>query len=265
MADEQDLTNAVPQEEPQVEPQRPAYEERALAEGWVPEDEWTGDPDQWRPAKEFLDRGELFRKIEDQKRELKHMRAAIEDLGRHHAEVKKIAFREALATLKAEKKEALEAGDHDAVVQIDDKIAEAREAQKALEVQPRQTVREDNAAAQEVFSRWEVRNRWYRNDPAMKGAADEVARVLVERGINDPIVLLSEIDKQIRKEFPQKFENPNRAKAGAVEGSARPSSSRAKDEVVMSDQEKAIMKRIISTGVMTKEKYLEEFKARQGG
>ena len=64
MADEQeDLTPNTP--EPA---QFDEYEQRASAEGWVPKEEWTGDPAQWRPAKEFLDRGELFKKIEEQVR-----------------------------------------------------------------------------------------------------------------------------------------------------------------------------------------------------
>ena len=31
--------------------------EEARKQGWVPEDEWKGDPDKWRPAEEFVERG----------------------------------------------------------------------------------------------------------------------------------------------------------------------------------------------------------------
>lgn len=259
MADEQNLT-PTPDERQFTE-----VEQRAMNEGWVPQDEWSGDPEQWRPAKEFLDRGELFKKIEEQKRELKHVRAAIEDLGRHHAQVKQIAFKEALAALKAQKKDALEAGDADAVIAIDDRIAETREAQKIAAAAPQPVVREEPVGPPPEFVRWEARNAWYKTDRAMKAVADEVARELVGRGVTDPATILAEAEKEVRKEFPNKFENPNRAKAGAVEGSSKAPRAASKDDVVMSDAEKAIMKRIISTGVMTKEKYLEEFKARQGG
>lgn len=260
MAEQEVQTEATQTPEPH---QFTEIEQRAASEGWVPQEEWTGDPDQWRPAKEFVDRGELFRKIEDQKRELKQVRAAIEDLGRHHRQVKEIAYKEALATLRAQKKEALEAGDADAVIALDDKIADTREAQKQAMVEPQKEVHQPQEQHPEVV-KWENRNKWYQTDPIMKGAADELARSMVGRGITDPMVVLSEVEKQIRKEFPQKFENPNRSKAGAVETSTRPASARA-NEPVMSDAEKAIMKRIIATGAITKEKYLEEFKARQGG
>lgn len=249
------------QEAPEVK-QPTELEQRAMGEGWVPQEEWSGDPEQWRPAREFLDRGELFKKIEDQKRELKNVRQAMEDLGRHHAEVKKIAYKEALATLKAQKKDALDAGDHDAVVAIDERIAETREAQKTEDA-PKQAPASQEPHPEMV--RWVARNAWYNTDRAMKGAADEIARSVVERGIVDPMVILTEVDKQIRKDFPHKFENPNRSKPGAVEGSARPTQRSKEDDVQMNDMEKRIMNRIVGTGAITKEQYLKEFKARQGG
>ena len=243
-------------------PQLTELEQRAVADGWVPQEEWAGDPDQWRPAKEFLDRGELFKKIDEQKRELKHLRTAIDDLGKHHAQVKAIAFKEALATLRAQKKEALETGDADAVIAIDDRIAETRDAQKAAEATPPPPVQE---APNPEFARWEARNAWYKNDRAMKVYADDIAREMFANGVVDPSVVLPEVDRLVRKEFPNKFENPNRAKAGAVEGGAKSGGKTKDGEVPMNDMEKRIMNRLVSTGVVTKEKYLQEFKARQGG
>jgi hypothetical protein len=246
-------------EEVQLSP----VEQRAMDEGWVPQDQWSGNPDDWRPAKEFLDRGELFKKIEEQKRELKNMRLAINDLSKHHSEVKQIAYKEALATLRAQKKEALETGDADAVIEIDDKIAETREAQRAAEAAPKV---QEPAQPNEVFVRWQARNAWYGTERVMKAAADEVARGLVEEGITDPATILAEVDKQIRKEFPHKFENPRRAAAPAVEGTGSKPGVRPKaDEPQMSEVEKKIMHRIINATGMSKEKYLEEYRARKEG
>jgi hypothetical protein len=220
-------------------------EQRAMNEGWVPQDEWSGDPEQWRPAKEFLDRGELFKKIEEQKRELKQVRAAMEEFGRHHAEVKKIAYKEALATLKAQKKET-------------------REAQKAAEATPAPQV--DDAPRPE-FVQWQNRNGWYQSDRIMKAAADEAAREAVERGERDPVRILAEVDKAVRAAFPHKFENPRRNSAAAVEGTTTPKARSAKNDVEasMPEFDRRIMKRLVEAGAITKEKYLEEYKARQGG
>lgn len=262
MADEVDLPEGGnPEPTPQPRELSPV-EQRAIDEGWVPQEEWSGNPDDWRPAKEFLDRGELFRKIEDQKRELKHLRVAIDDLGKHHAQVKQLAYKEALATLRAQKRDALEAGDHDAVVEIDDRIAETREAQKVAESKP-QTTEPQEVGPNPEFVRWEARNAWYKSDRIMKAAADEVAREMYGRGFTDPVAILTEVDKQIRKEFPHKFNNPNRDKPGAVEGSST-KSGKSRDTFELSDDERRIMNRIVATGVMTKEKYIEELKATKG-
>jgi hypothetical protein len=262
MADENQevtLENTTPEQRQLTE-----VEQRAMNEGWVPQDEWSGDPEQWRPAKEFLDRGELFKKIEEQKRELKQVRAAMEEFGRHHAEVKKIAYKEALATLKAQKKEALEAGDADAVIELDERIAETREAQKAAEATPAPQV--DDAPRPE-FVQWQNRNGWYQSDRIMKAAADEAAREAVERGERDPARILAEVDKAVRAAFPHKFENPRRNSAAAVEGTTTPKARSAKNDVEasMPEFDRRIMKRLVEAGAITKEKYLEEYKARQGG
>ena len=81
MADLENTPEPIEQEvQPQAEPkQYTAVEQRALDQGWVPQDEWQGDPDDWRPAKEFIDRGELFRKIDELKNENKRIKQGVEE------------------------------------------------------------------------------------------------------------------------------------------------------------------------------------------
>ena len=69
-------------------------EDKALDKGWRPEDEWTGEPDQWRPAKEFLDRGELMDRISDQTRQLRgqkdelaKVQTALKEMGNHNTKI----------------------------------------------------------------------------------------------------------------------------------------------------------------------------------
>jgi len=51
----------------QVDP----YEAAAREQGWKPKEEFEGDEGKWRPAKEFVERGELFGKIDTLGKELK--------------------------------------------------------------------------------------------------------------------------------------------------------------------------------------------------
>lgn len=265
MADELENQNTEieSQEQEHVEqtPQLSAVEQKAMEQGWVPQDEWTGDPDAWRPAKEFVDRGELFKKIDEVRRENKNLKTAIEEFGKHHAKVKEMEFKRALATLKAAKKEALAENDVDAVVEIDERMDEVKETYRAEQAAPQV----DDSQPDPRFLAWVNKNQWYQTDRAMKAVADEVARDLVVNGERDNNVILNAVEKTVRKEFPHKFNNPNRERAGAVEGSTPKAPSRNKsDDVQMTEAEKRIMEKIVRSGAITREKYLEEYKATKG-
>lgn len=231
-------------------------EQRAMEQGWVPQDQWEGSQDEWRPAKEFVDRGELLSKISEQKRELRSMKSAFEEFGKHHARTRQIEYERALASLKAEKKEALIEGDVDAIIAIDEKIAETKEEQRQA---PKQTPVVDTEPDQ-AFVTWTQRNGWYRTDKAMTLFADEAAREAVANGERDRVKILDIVDKAVKKEFAHKFVNPNRAKVSAVEGSTNKGAGRT-ESLDMSDSDKAIMNKILKSGAITKEKYLEEYKA----
>lgn len=237
------------------------YKARASEQGWVDLSEWDGDPADWRPAKEFLDRGELIRSIQELKRENRVIKEGVQEFKKHHERVKELAYKQALADLRAEKKKALEEGDADAVIEIDDKIAETREMQRAAENAPQREV--VPAEPNPDFVRWEARNGWYRQDRAMKAVADTVANDLYARGERDVAKMLAEVDKEVRKAFPTKFENPNRAKAPVVEGASKGGGRSTDGDVYMTDIEKQIMNKILKTGAITKADYLKEFKARQ--
>lgn len=236
-----------------------ATEEKAMAAGWVPQDEWEGDPDQWRPAKEFLDRGELFKKIEDQNRTVKELKRALEDMKQHHSKVREVEYQRALTALKNQKREALENGDADAVVRLDDQIDLVREEQTKLQKQP-QTVEVDTVNPE--LAAWIEKNKWYDTDRAMKAFADDLGRELSLRG-QPPSEILKEVERQVKQEFSHKFRNPNRDKPNAVEGSSG-KGTKAKDTFVLTDEEKQIMERFVRTGAITREKYIEDLKATRG-
>lgn len=241
------------------EPEYSPVELKAMEQGWKPQDQWEGNPDDWRPAKEFVDRGELFKKIDDLKRDNKALRQGQEELMKHYNQVHQAAYAEALAALKAKKKEAYEQGDIDAVVEIDEKIDETKEAQRAA----KEAAVERASEPDPVFSDWVSRNAWYTSDSVMKGAADEVARQAFAKYGADKERILEAVDEAIRKAFPNKFENPKRSAPSAVEGSTnKKSNQRDSLEVEMTDAERQIMNKILRvTPGMTKEKYLEGFKA----
>ncbi len=260
MADTENAPELTPGGEPSNnEPKLSAAEEKAMEQGWVPEDQWEGDPEQWRPAKEFLDRGELFKKIEDQNRTIKEFKRALEDLKGHHAKTRDTEYKRALDTLKAQKVQAIEDGDAQSVVKLDDQIDLVKEEQRKLAAQAHEPA---VAELNPEFVAWTERNKWYERDDSMKLFADALGQRLAAAG-KSPAAVLTEVERQVREEFPHKFKNPNRDKPGSVEGSTN-KGGKGSDSFTLSDEERRVMQRFVRTGAMTEKDYIAELKRIKG-
>lgn len=230
----------------------------ARESGWVPEDEYTGDKNKWVDAQEFVRRGPLFKKIDSQSRELKALRQAIADIQDLHQKDREVQYKKALAEVRAEKKAALIDGDADAVIEADEKLDMLREAQK-------ETVPQVQAPAEQhpEFVNWVNRNPWYDNHKGMRAFADTVGVEFRSQGMS-PADVLKAVEKEVRKEFPNRFVNPNQAKAGAVEGgSLAPKGGKKDDDFVLTEQERRAMNNFVRLGVLTKQEYIEQLKAAQ--
>jgi len=245
-----------------VEKKEPTeIEQRAMDSGWVPEEEWEGDKSQWRPAKEFLDRGELFHKIDDQNRNIKELKRALDDMKRHHNSVRETEYARALQSLKDQKQTALEEGDAATVVRIDDQIDLVRDEQTKLK---QTNVQEEQSSPEPApeFVAWTARNTWYKNDTNMQTWADGIGRNLAAAGMR-PDMVLKEIEKQVKEVFPNKFRNVNRDKPGAVEGSSN-KGGKTGGSFVLSDDERRVMQRFVRSGVMTEAEYIKDLKSVRG-
>ena len=240
-------------------PQLSAAEQQAMEQGWVPQDEWEGDPDQWRPAKEFLDRGELFKKIEDQNRTIKEFKRALDDLKGHHAKTRETEYARAIQALKAQKIAALEEGDAAAVVKLDDQIDLVKDEQSKLK---QAAIEQPQEQLNPEFTNWVDKNKWYETSQPMRAYADALGRDLAYKGMS-PSEVLKEVERQVRDEFPQKFRNANRDKPGAVEGSTN-KGAKGGNDVALSDDERRVMQRFVRTGVMTEKEYMAELKRIKG-
>jgi hypothetical protein len=234
-------------------------QQEALEQGWVPKDEFDGDPERFVDAAEFLRRGELFRKIESQSKETKHLKAALAEMARHNAKIREQEYARAVADLKAQKKAALSEGDADKVVEIDDQLDLVKDQQRQATQQAVQ-----QAIPQEVhpeLQNWISNNSWYETNKGMRGWADARGAELAEEG-KSPREVLKALEKEVKDRFKEKFTNPNRERAGAVEGvRGRPVSTKADDSYELSDTERTIMETLIKQKVLTKEEYIKQLKA----
>jgi|SRR3990167_5473809 len=241
-------------------------EERALLQGWKPKEEFVaegGNESDWRPAKEFVDRGELFTKIDEVKRENRNLKKTMQLFREHHEKVAKVEYQRALDTLNRQKKEALVDGDADKVIEIDNQILETRDAQKAAQVA--QAFQEEIApVVNPVFAAWVERNGWYQHDPEMRAFADQLGTAYKQANpAADPTLVLKEVEKRVKKAYSEKFINPRKEDAPAVESGSAPRKSRVQ-QIELSDEEQQAMRRFVKAGAMTEEQYIAEIKTMRG-
>jgi len=235
---------------------------KAMDSGWVPKEEFSGEEHKWVDAGEFLRRGELFKKIEDQSKQLKDVRSALNEMKKLHSQVRDVEYKRALDTLKAQKKAALEDGDADAVLAAEDRIELVKEQVKQLQNEPA-NVQEDSGAEHPEFVAWTEQNAWYKSSAPMKAFADTLGQELARAG-NSPSEVLKKVAVEVRKEFPNKFRNPNQDKPGAVESGKGTAGRQTSGSFTLTDEERRVMNTFVRSGAMTEKDYIAELKKVRG-
>jgi hypothetical protein len=239
-------------------PQYSDVEQAAIEKGWRPKEDYTGDPTKWRSAETFLALDEPLKRIESQSKELKKVREALEALSSHHKKVKEVEYNRALKHLQDARKEAFRNGETEQAFQIEERIEELKTEKENIIVPD---VPQEPTIAPE-FQEWVEANSWYQTSKTMRAAADAIGIELHSQGLTSKQVL-KQVEEEIKKEFPHKFQNPKTTKPNTVEASSR-GSPRQSESIDLSPDERKIMESIVRTGIMTKEQYLKELKATKG-
>lgn len=249
-----------PEGQEEQAPELSEVEVQAMDLGWRPEEEFKADPKnegkKWRSAEDFMDRKSLFDRIESGNQEVRQVKKTLQQLANHHANVEKVAYEKALATLKAERKAALADNDHVRAEEIRDEMDEVRE--KIEKVQPPVAVPEGPPPELVEFR---SRNTWYERDDAMTRYANSIGQELFQQG-TPPKKLLEEVEKRTREAFPEKFRNPNRENAPEMVPSGRRVGSSTAFR--LTPEEEKIAENFAKTGIMTKEQYVAELKKTKG-
>lgn len=244
-----------PESTPQVDP----IETEAREQGWKPKEEYEGDPAKWRPAKEFVERGELFGKIDHMGKELKETRKALKMLQDHHTKVRETEYNRALTELKALQKKHLEEGNSDGYLETTELLTDLKAEQKAREVVQQNVPNQPDPR----FINWVSANKWYEKDTEMRKYADTLGAgyAASNPGI-DPEEVLQYVTKEVRTRFSTKFVNPNREKPSTVEGASTGAANKSSFE--LTDDERKVMNTFVRAGVMSKEDYIAQVKQMRG-
>lgn len=239
-------------------------EQKALEMGWRPKSEFEGDEDDFIDAQEFVRRKPLFEKIDHVGKELRETRKALKALQEHHTKVKEAEYQNALKQLRAEKKVALEEGDADRLIEIDEQMAETKAAEAAQRTQQQQQA----AQPHPNFVQWVGKNPWYQSDVELRTVADQIGSAYAVKNPDiHPDDVLKYVEQRIRKLYPENFRNPNKERPSAVEGRTQTQASEKKDGVSdypLTDEERRVMNTFVRQGIMTKEQYIKDLKSVKG-
>lgn len=257
MAEEEKEAEVTPQEEPQQEERElTETEQKAKELGWDPN--FEGDDNKTaKTAEQFLELQPLYDDLRKKNRELKKYREEIDALKDSHKMIAKRTYDRARQDLQKEKKQAVEEGEGDKVVEIDDKIGEL---DKEYSEQEQKTAQQNDAGMQEAFQEWLKSNPWYENDPDLKETADAIGAKLQNDNpevVKDPEQFLSQVTDKIKKVSPDKF---SKKRTTPVEGDKGGGNSKKKHSIrSLPEEDQKVAKRIVDSGVMSEEDYVRQY------
>lgn len=253
-------------------------EQRAFEKGWRPKDQFHGDPDDWRPAKEWLERGEIFERMRHISKEAHDARNALTSVYQEFMKYREVAYKQALEDLKSQRKQAWNEGDYDAVEKLEEKIDQTKEQQAIERAKARAQVQQQQAQNQNQLDpdvqAWIDRNKWYTEDREMRAYADATANIYVDEQKRlgkqvDPHALQTHVESSVRKIFSDKFRkgppSPDSQGSRQQSGSNRTTDKYAQVERNMSEEELKIMNTLVKHSGISKEQYMKDYiKASEG-
>lgn len=239
--------------------------------GWVPQEEFKGDPEQWRDAETFLKRGEeihgylkadlerLHSTLSARDHEIAEIRQTMEEFRKFHNETEARAYKRAIEELKQLKVSAIEQGEGSRVIEIEEQIEQLKEAQKKPVENPVQKAEKVN----QEYLDWLPSNRWYVEDRELQELADDFGDI-VKKKHPDLVgkAFLEEVTKRVRKAAPEKFENPARSQSSVGTSSDNRVATANKGKKTYNNlppEAKAACDRFVKQGLMTAEQYVKEY------
>lgn len=227
-------------------------EARARRIGWVPKEEFRGDPDKWRPAGEFLEWGDKLlpviqernRKLDDRLArmerdsktreerligELRESREAFQRFRELNEGVAKRSYDRARADILAEREAAVAAADPAAFRKADEALAELdKSAPKPAEArrdgdddrggerrEESQSRREQPPEVSDAVKNWVAENTWFTADKSAGAKATALFGTNIAMGMSEEDAL-ADVRQSIERLRPDLFENPRREAPASV-------------------------------------------------
>ena len=200
----------------EVSHETPSVEALASDMGWVPKDDYRGDPDRWVSADVFIKNTLGIQKT--YQRKVESLEGKLDQLVSQQSHTMMQALKEQKARLQKEFEEAVEAGDK----------AAAKRATEGLNDLERQA---PDTEQQRMIAQWKPhadafaqRNSGALQDKLAQIEATKMITSMAEAGVS-PEETYERVEIELRKKYPEHYQNQNRTRPAKVEGESRPASS----------------------------------------
>jgi transcription elongation GreA/GreB family factor len=259
-----------------------SYESEARAQGWVSKEEFRSDERDWVDAETFVRRGreilpivrknneKLLKELNEAKRDAQEAKAAAKEFQKFQQEQyerKAQELEEKLSLIKQAKREAINSGDGDRVVELDDMTdvlkADIQKAKEAAVVKPVESPKQDQVVDVNLQN-WLDKNDWFGVDKRTTGIANGLAEAIrLENPGLQGQAFLQKLDEELGDVLPAKFgkqkpKNPMDGEALNTSASGRQPKGKRAYESLPSDA-KAACDRFVKQGLMTKEEYIQSY------
>ena len=201
--DESDIIEAEKKADVKLPTEDP-IQEAARGQGWVPQEEWDGDPTQWRDAQVFLERGEYFKTMGTQRKQIDKLNAMVEKMANIQASTREDERQKVLQELSDKKVSAMEDGEFERVATIDNEMDRIR-SEPAMAA-PSVGAQSEQKYTQDQIADYIDKNSWYRTNSDMRQYADSIA---VGFRSNNPNATIDDVleytDSEIKIRYPEQF------------------------------------------------------------
>lgn len=208
-------------------------EQEAAALGWVPKEQFRGDPEKWTDAETFVRRGHeimpILRKNNEKltatvenltgevstlKESLKAAQEAMAEFKQYHEETAKREYQRAVEDLKAKRKQARADGEHELADEINDALDELsanapKEITKPAAPAPAPTPAQPNLDPEYV--KWEKDNEAWLKDSEKAAYAQSIAQYVRATSKLTGRAFLDKITEEVETRF-------SGSRPGRVEG-----------------------------------------------
>ncbi len=193
----EEATTEIVQTEAAEKPAGRDYDAEATEQGWRPQEEWTGKPENWKDAKTWVENGEIHAKVSRIEKSFDERLAKLAKVNERTVEAIRAQHAKEIAELTTDRKAAIKAGDVEEVERLDKAI----EVHKELGPEPA-----SEADNEKIQSDWINTQDWWAVNVEMTDFAIRMSQAILAK--NPKITMAENLERTVallKKKYPEEF------------------------------------------------------------